>query len=338
VRLGVILAGSSLVVAVTIAGASARAQAGGDKAAAEVLFEQAHALVEKGDYRQACPKYAESLRLDPGLGVMLHLASCWEKAGKPASAWAQYREAEQVAVRTGDSRAEVARKRAEALEQKLYRLTIVVPAAVTVDGLAVARDGEPVGRAQWGTAVPIDPGEHVIVAMAPGKQRWEGRVEAPDQFGSTSITVPVLADASAPAASAASSAPAFPEASAQNLPPDSAAPPASMWTTQRILAVGAGAVGVIGVGIGTYFGIVTKTKLDDSNSDGCSGNHCNSTGASLRNDAFNAGTVSTVAFVVGAVGLAGGAVLWFTAPSPTTPRVGAAVGPGGGTVVVGGAW
>jgi hypothetical protein len=338
VRLGAILAMSSLVIAMTTAGANVRAQAGGDKAAAEVLFEQAHALVEKGDYRQACPKYAESLRLDPGLGVMLHLASCWEKAGKPASAWAQYREAEQVAVRTGDSRAEVARKRAEALEQKLYRLTIVVPPGVTVDGLAVARDGEPVGRAQWGTAVPIDPGEHVIVAMAPGKQRWEGRVEAPDQFGSTSITVPALADASAPAASAGPvpSAPAFPEAAAQNLPPDGA--PASMWTTQRILAVGAGAVGVIGVGIGTYFGILTKSKLDDSNSDGCSGNHCNSTGASLRNDAFTAGTVSTVAFVVGAVGLAGGAVLWFTAPSPTTPKVGAVIGPGGGTVVVGGAW
>jgi hypothetical protein len=112
-----------------------------------------------------------------------------------------------------------------------------------------------------------------------------------------------------------------------------------MWTTQRVLAVGAGAVGVIGVGIGTYFGILTKSKLDDSNSDGnCVGNHCNSTGTSLRNDAFTAGTISTVAFVVGAVGLAGGAVLWFTAPSPSAPRVGAAMGPAGGTVVVGGAW
>ena len=331
--------GAALVVLlfVPIVPRLAQAQTGEDKAAAEALFEQGHALVEKGDYRQACPKYAESLRLDPGIGVMLHLASCWEKSGRPASAWAQYREAEQVAMRAGDSRADVARKRADALEGKLFRLTVVVPAATVVEGLAIARDGEAVGRAQWGAAVPIDPGEHVIVAVAPGKQRWEGKVVTPDEPGATSISVPALLDASAaPPAPPPMPAPAA-SGSGPPLATDEGRP---TWGTQRIFAVVAGGVGVIGVGVGTYFGILTKSKLDDSNGNGCnaSSNLCNSTGAALRNDAVSAGNASTVAFVVGAAALAGGAVLWFTSPSPTPARVGASVGPGVGALVVGGAW
>jgi hypothetical protein len=332
--------GAALVVLllVPIVPRLAQAQTGEDKAAAEALFEQGHALVEKGDYKQACPKYAESLRLDPGIGVMLHLASCWEKSGRPASAWAEYREAEQVAMRAGDSRADVARKRADALEGKLFRLTVVVPAPTVVEGLAIARDGEAVGRAQWGAAVPIDPGEHVIVAVAPGKQRWEGKVVTPDESGSASITVPALLDASAaPPAPVPTPTPA---PSSSSNPPSDVGRPTSYWGTQRILAVVAGGVGVVGVGVGAVFGILTKSKLDQSNSQGCvaSTNVCNQTGASLRRDAQNDASVSNIAFIAGAVALAGGAALWFTAPSPSSPSVGAAITPGGGAISFEGVW
>jgi serine/threonine-protein kinase len=329
----------TIVLGVTAAPA-ARAQTSGDKATAEALYQQGHDLVEKGDYEHACPKLAESLRLDPGIGVMLHLASCWEKSGKTASAWAQYREAEQVAVRSGDSRADVARKRADALEPRLHRLTVTV--AAPVDGLALARDGAPVGAAQWGTAVPVDPGEHVIVAVAPGKQRWEGKVVTPDQAGASTITVPALADAATsaapPPATGAPPAVASTNSGTPDAPPELS--PASGMGTQRILALVAGGVGVVGVGVGSVFGILTKSKLDQSNSQGCnaSTNHCNQTGASLRSDAQSDGTISTVSFIVGAVALAGGAALWFTAPNPASPTVGGAITPGGGAISVQGVW
>ena len=38
---------------------------GDEKAAAQVLFEQGRALVERGAFADACPKFAESQRLDP---------------------------------------------------------------------------------------------------------------------------------------------------------------------------------------------------------------------------------------------------------------------------------
>ena len=326
-------AGIAAAIAILGAAPAALAQApgGDDKAAAEALYEEGHALDAQGQYLQACPKYAESMRLDPGIGVMLHLSSCWEKAGKPASAWAQYREAEQVAARAGDSRSEIARKRAEALEGRLFRLTISVPDGAAADGLTVVRDGETVGKAQWGAPVPVDPGPHTIVAMAHERRRWQTTFVVPDRPGAETLTVPPLAEENA----TTPAPPAGPPVSA----PEATATPRSPWGTQRVAAATLGAAGIVGVGVGTAFGILTKVKLDQSNGAGCQpDNHCTSTGAALRNDAITAGNVSTVAFAVGLGALAGGAALWLTAPRSARPGVGFTAGPGYAGAVVGGAW
>jgi hypothetical protein len=58
----------------------------------------------------------------------------------------------------------------------------------------------------------------------------------------------------------------------------------------------------------------------------------------LKADAQAAGNVSTAAFVVGAVGLAGGAVLWFTAGPETAETTSPQVGLGPTGIVVKGAW
>jgi hypothetical protein len=313
--------------------ARAQAPAGDAKAAAEALYEEGHTLDEQGRYAQACPKYAESLRLDPGIGVMLHLASCWEKAGKPASAWAEYREAEQVAARAGDNRSEVARTRAEALEARLHRLTIVVSPAAAVEGLAIVRDGETVGKAQWGAPVPVDPGAHTVVAIAPDKRRWQTSFVAGDVPGETTLTIPPLV--AEPGADASGAAPAPP------VEPTPSHTTASRWGGQRIAAVASAAAGVVFVGLGAGFGIATKVKLDQSNSSGCQpGNRCTVAGAALRNDALDDGRIATIAFVAGLAAVAGGAVLWFTAPRRSGAQVGVTALPGmaGGAASIVGRW
>src|SRR3954465_9465866 len=73
--------------------AGAQGKSGGNRAAAEALFNQGRDLMTAGKFVEACPKFEASQQLDPGLGTMLNLAECYEKTGRTASAWAEYREA-----------------------------------------------------------------------------------------------------------------------------------------------------------------------------------------------------------------------------------------------------
>lgn len=58
---------------------------------AESLFREGRDAVKKGDYAVACPKFAESQRLDPANGTLLNLALCEEGWGRLADARAHLR-------------------------------------------------------------------------------------------------------------------------------------------------------------------------------------------------------------------------------------------------------
>jgi serine/threonine-protein kinase len=285
-------------------------QNAGPQATAEALFDQGKAAMAAQNYAEACPKFFESNRLDAGIGTSLWLAECYEKNGQTASAWAEFREAAALAVKSSDAREKVARARALALEARLARLAIVVPAAARVPGLHVARDGTEVGPAAWGTAVPADPGPHTVVVSAPDHRTETLTVEVRQGPVEQSLEVPVLADAP-PAHDVAGSA-----ASTQAGSSGDASATHTIGTS-RVLALASGAAGLAAVAAGTYFGLHAKAQLDASNANGhCGGNNlCDATGVADRASASDAATVSTVLFVVGGAAVAGGAVLWLTAPS-----------------------
>jgi serine/threonine-protein kinase len=294
--------GAALVMA-----SSARAQNAGNQAAAEALFDQGKAEMAAERYAAACPKFFESNRLDEGIGTSLWLADCYEKNGQTASAWAEFREAAALAVKSGDPREKVARERSQSLERKLARLVLIVPTASRLPGLRIARDGGEVGLPLWGSSVPADPGRHSVVVSAPDHRPVTLTVEVLPGPGEQALVVPVLADAPPTPAEAVVVAPP----AAAVMSPDPVGQP-----IQRVAAIAAGAVGMVSIALASYFGLHAGAELDDSNADHhCQAhNLCDATGVADRASAQSSAAISTALFVVGGAALAGGGVLWLTTP------------------------
>jgi tetratricopeptide (TPR) repeat protein len=143
-----------------------------DKTLAQSLFEQGRMLMESRSYAQACPRFADSERLDPGGGTVLNLALCYEKLGKLALAHSTYNEALSAAIaeRRADREA-FARERIAALGARLPRLTLRVDDATP--GVEVRVDGTQVPPSAWGLPTPVDPGRHTIDASAAGRAPYE---------------------------------------------------------------------------------------------------------------------------------------------------------------------
>jgi serine/threonine-protein kinase len=288
----------ALVVTFAIArDASAQAT---DKATAEVLFNQGKALLAEGKLAEACPKLAESLRLDTGIGTMLYLAECYERSGMTASAWAQFREAQATAAKESDAREKIARERADQLEPKLSRFSVTVPSVADVPGLVVTRDGTEIGRAGWGVESPIDPGRHVIRASAPGRLPRETTIDVAPRSPPTRFVVAAL-----------ELAPAAPGPVPG--PRETPAPTPEGSSKQRTIGIGLAAAGVVAAGVGTFFGLRAISSLDDADPH-CNRVTCDQRGLDLRDRSQSQANVSTVLFIVAGVAVAGGAVLFFTSP------------------------
>lgn len=336
--------GAGLLLALLAGAPTARAQGGSSDVAATALFDEGRKLMAAHDYAAACPKLAESQRLAPSGGTLFNLAECYEKAGQTASAWVAWKDTAARANAAG--KADVEQKalaRAAALEPTLAKLTIAIDPGSDVAGLTVKRDGVPVGHAEFATAIPVDPGTHKVEASAPGKNPFSGTVDVAAKQANATITVK-MTDAPAESAGAAvTPPPPPPPINNPPPPPPTPQPEGSSWSTQKTLALVAGGVGIVGVGVGSVFGLQAKSKNDEAlQPQNCrSSTQCTQHGLDLTNDAKSAATLSTVAFAVGAVALAGGVVLWVTAPtgSPTTGmRVTPSVAPGYGGLSFDAAW
>ena len=278
-----------------------------DKAAAQALFDEGRALLEDEQHEAACKKFEESHRLDPAVGTQLNLARCYELVGKSASAWINFIEAAARARKERQpAREKLARRLAADLEPSLSRMVIDV--AERVEGMVVRRDGTVVREAQWGTAVPVDPGAHKVSVSAPGFLPWSTMVEVGDD--GTRHTVAVEPLIPQPPSSTGDDAELKPVT-----PPSDADEPAANGTTQRALGIVSASVGFVGLVVGTAAGVTAMNNNDDS-LEHCpvEPNRCTAEGVDLRDAAITAGTVSTVGFIVGAAALTTGAILLFTAP------------------------
>jgi serine/threonine-protein kinase len=283
--------------------ARSQAHSAAESQAAEALFRQAKSLMGQGQYAEACEKFSASQALEPGLGTLLFLGDCYEHAGRFASALATFNEAQQFAKRRAeDEREHLASVRAAALEPRVPKLELRVGSDPLPEGLQITLNGLPIERSELNQPLPRDAGSYEVRFSAPGYQTFTSKIELRNgETRNAVLNVPRLVS--------------FAEAAAVGRDPQPGQ--SSHGSTQRTLAWVLGATGLAaGIGAGVL-GILAAGKNSDSKEhcDADSPNRCDPTGVSARDDAKSLANLATIAGIVGAVGVAGGVVLYISAPS-----------------------
>jgi hypothetical protein len=309
------------------------------------LFQQGRDLVKQGRYAEACPKLAESQRLEPKLGTLLNLAVCNEKLGKTATAWAEYASAAAMARREGareQEREAFARDQAAALEKTLARVTF--RATAPEPGIRLTLDDQPLADAVLGTPLPIDPGKHRLSVGAAGKKAWSTVFEVPAEKADVDVPIPSLE------AAPAEPPPPPPVIAPVQTPPLTARPavapvtlavapaPSGPSTATVLMGVGFG-VGAAGVLVGAVTGAVTLANAGSIRSK-CTNNQCGSDQQSAIDGANTLANVSNVSFGFGAAGIVVGVVGVLLRPGPKAATTGLHLTPlvGPGTVALGGSF
>jgi hypothetical protein len=275
-----------------------------DPTQAERLFVEAKELLKDGRTAEACAGLAQSQALDPAGGTLLELAYCLELQGKLATSYARYEEALALAQRDqNDRRAELAHEHLTALAPRLVKIEIRVSAGARAQkDLEIRRDGACVDPTSWDKAVAVDPGKHVITAVAPGTIPWEAGIELTQEGSATPVEVPPL---QMPATFLPVWAPPPPP---RLLPLPAASAPGSLIPGIVVLGVG-----VVGLGVSAGLG-QTALTMGSEVLHTCRHGLCPPSQQAKGDQANVLATASTVGFIAGAVIATAGVVFLVVKP------------------------
>jgi hypothetical protein len=320
--------GSALVLLSPFAASVARAQddtSAAETAAARQLAIEGLKLAQSGNCSEAVDKLARSEKLRHSAIVLGRLGECLVNLGKLVEGTEALRRMLREPLPAEPTPAlqqayERAQATLDAAKPRLAALTINIDAPPEAK-LAVTIDGEAVPTAMVGVESPADPGEHVIEVTAPGflKASTRVRVGAGEK---QAVALQLERDPNAPPPGAESSTEAGAAtpnhdpgsasssggSASQSTDFDSGAPPESTSRAPAYIAYGVGAVG-LGVGLG--FGLAAmqgKSGLDDK----CQNDVCPPDQQDSLDSAKLKGTISTIGFAVGGVGIALGTILFVT--------------------------
>ncbi|HTJ81301.1 MAG TPA: hypothetical protein VL400_06240 [Polyangiaceae bacterium] len=274
--------------------------------AAEAVFQEGIAKLDRGDYAGACPllERAVALSTTEALGGMLTLAECLEHIDKPASAWGLYkRVAARARVSNEPARIDAADKAAARLEPTLPRVKF--KATSTPSGLSVRHGDEAFPAEVWDVPLPVDPGQATFTFGAPGYASRTVTVDIPKGAGVTEVVAPDL--------SAAASAP--PHASQRGAETRPAASPASDGASGGLGALGIAGIVVAATGVVATVasaGVMAdaKGKWSDAVAADCGGDLSRCRTLAGIDDARSQGDVATAVFGVGLGVAAVGAALF----------------------------
>jgi hypothetical protein len=297
---------SALVALSLLAPMPALAQSDADMATARALAGEGQDALDKQDFATAEDRFRRADTLYHAPTLELGLARAHVGLRHFVTAHEIYERIVREGVPKGSrndafkAAVDDAKKELDQVSRQLAWVTIQVtgPSApeVTIDGVALAPAALGVKRA-------IDPGQHVVRATGDGYGAAEKQLTIAEG-GAEKLTF-ALEPGAAPTAPVAT-------ATAPTPAPDAptTAPRSSMQRTLGFVALG---VGGAGLALGAVTGILAIGK-HGSLSDACKDGVCPPSSQGDLDGYHTVGTLSTIGFIAGGVGLGAGVVLLLTAP------------------------
>ncbi|HEY3806726.1 MAG TPA: tetratricopeptide repeat protein [Kofleriaceae bacterium] len=286
-----------------------------NKAKADELFKRAKKLLAEHKYAEACAKFEQSNELDPAIGAELNIGRCYEEWNKLAHAYHAYVEAERQAKAANDPRAAKIHELVAAVEPKVPRLVIHLPAGVDPTTVSVSIDGQPVPSSDLGNPQLVDAGPKQV-DYAAGNVKKQKLVPV-ESGGSAEVTLDVPAQA-------AETKPDKGDNGDTGEKPDKVEPKQveaeSPGRNQRIAGIAVGGAGIVGIGIASYLALSARSNYNNALTADCMGmkNECDPAGLTATHDARSRANIATVVGAIGIAAVAGGVVLYLLAPDAAT--------------------
>lgn len=284
-----------------------------DIAQARDLGQQAQAAFDAGNFAESEKLWNAAANLYPAAPTLtLGLARTQAKLGKLVLAQESYNKI--IREQSQNTNAPPAFKDAlESAKAEVGAVSAKIASVVIhVDGPpnpVVTIDGQPVSSAGLGLKRPVDPGSHVVKAEAAGYKAAETTFQVAE---SGSAEAKLKLEKSAEPTGPVGHAPSPSEGPGPK-PTEAGTGGKSGNKTLAIAALGVGGAGLV---VGTITGVLAIGQHGDL-SDKCPDGRCPNSVSGDVDSYKTMGLLSTIGFVVGGVGLAAGAVLWFTAPKET---------------------
>ncbi len=325
------LAGSPVVLFSETAAAQQPSEQ--DIAQARQLGQQAQAAYDAGNFAESEKLWAAARNLYPVAPTLtLGLARTQAKLGKVVAAQENYNK---IIREWGNNPSpppafaaalEAAKSEVGAVSAKVANVVISVDGAQSPN---VTIDGQTVPVAALGLKRPVDPGTHTVRAEASGYKPAEATFQVAEG-GNAEAKLKMEKSAETPVAAAPVPG-TQPAPQPEQKPADVSVDTGKGGSSNKTLAVVALGVGGVGLAVGAVTGILAMGKHGDLES-ACPNGTCPSDKQSDVDGYKTMGTISTVGFIVGAVGIGAGVVLWLTAPKESA--TGAKKGPRYATVPV----
>jgi hypothetical protein len=284
----------------------ALAQTDSDKATARELAKDGADALEKKDFARAADRFTRADKLFHAPTLVLGLARAQVGLGKLVAAQENYHSILREELPPNAPEAFVqaqadARKELVALTPQVPWVILSVEGARDLSQAKVKIGEDLVPPAALGVKRAIDPGEHTVHVELEGYVPVEKRFTvAPGVTEAVTITL----------------APATPH----HAPPKSTVgpvePPPSegLFPHQNAVGIALLGVGSAGILVGAVTGGLALQKHTDLEAAGCTPEGCPASQQEALASYHTMGTVSTVGFITGGVGVAAGLVLVLTAP------------------------